>query len=412
MILSFFLRFLNKTKGQRIVRSLILLTAVWLYACITGLSPSVLRSAAMFTFVAIGSIANKQTNIYNSLLTSMFFLLAFNPLLIFEIGFELSYLAVFGIVWIQRPLSLLYTARTKIGNYIWNILTVSFAAQLFTAPLAIFYFHQFPNYFLLTNIIVITLAPLIIGLGIAVLVFSFWGFVYQYLSLALISLIKSMNWFIINIEALPYSVISNIDLSGVQIVFVYLSILLFFSALFYTNKSCLFLAFVCAIFIFGVDIYKQLQTNKQKEITFYSINSGYAIDCMDGQDAVLICDSNTVFDKYAYDYNIKNNHIYHRIKSEKKITGLHFVRFHNKTILIIDQPIYPIASNERLKVDYILLHNNTNIHIEALKKTIDFKMIITSGKYSYYQLEKIREACAQHIIPYHNLKDQGCITID
>ncbi|MDR2409042.1 MAG: ComEC family competence protein [Bacteroidales bacterium] len=412
MILSFFLRFLNKTKGQRICRLLILGTAVWLYACITGLSPSVMRASTMFSFVAVGSMLERRTNIYNSLLTSMLFLLLLNPLVIFEIGFQFSYLAVFGIVWIQRPLSLLYTPRTKTGNYIWNIMTVSFTAQLFTAPLSILYFHQFPNYFLLTNIIVITLAPVIIGLGIGVLVISFWEFACKYLSLALIYLIKSMNWSISNIEALPYSVTERIDLSALQVIFIYLLIVLLVSTFFYKNKLCLFHAFICAILILGLDIYKQIQTVNQKEIIFYSVKSGYAIDCIDGQNAVLVCDSNTIADQSEYDYHIGNNHIYHRIKNTKTITGLHFIRFHNKTILIIDQPVYPIPIKQKLKVDYVLLHNNVNVTVETLKKMIDFKMIIISGKYSYYRLANIRTACAQQIIPCHELKYQGALIVN
>jgi competence protein ComEC len=411
MILSFFLRFLNKTKRQRIYRLLILGTAVWLYACITGLSPSVMRASTMFSFVAIGSMLERRTNVYNSLLTSMCFLWFLNPLVIFELGFQLSYLAVFGIVWVQRPLSLLYTPRTKTGNYIWNILTVSFAAQLFTSPLAMLYFHQFPNYFLLTNVIVITLAPVIIGFGIGVLVFSFWGFAYKYLSLALIYLIKGMNWSISNIEALPYSVTENIDLSVLQVVFIYLLIVFFISACFYIRKSYLFQALIFAVLIVGLDIYKQIQTMNQKEIVFYSVKSGYAIDCMDGQNTVLICDSNTFIDQQAYTYNIKNNHTFHRIKNIEIKTGLHFIRFHNKTILIIDQPVYDISMKQKLKVDYILLHNNVNIPVETLRKMIDFKMIITSRKYSYYYLANIKTACAQQIIPYHELQNQDAMIV-
>ncbi|MDR0602819.1 MAG: competence protein ComEC family protein [Bacteroidales bacterium] len=411
MILSFLLRFFNKTKGQRICRLFILGATIWMYACITGLSPSVMRASTMFSFVAIGNMLERRTNIYNSLLTSMFFLLLWNPLVIFEIGFQFSYLAVFGIVWIQQPLYLLYTPRTKIENYIWSIMTVSFAAQLFTAPLSMLYFHQFPNYFLLTNIFVITLAPIIIGLGIGVLVFSFWGFAYKCLSLVLIFLIKGMNWIISSIEALPYSVTGNIDLSGLQVIFIYLLIIFFISARFYAKKSYLFQALIFAILIMGLDMYKQIQTDSQKEIIFYSVKSGYAIDCIDGQNAVLICDNNTITDQTVYDYSIENNHIYHRIKNTETITGLHFIRFHNKTILIIDQAVYAIPFKQKLKVDYILLHNNVNVSIETLKKMIDFKMIITSGKYSYYHLANIRKACAQQIIPYHELKNQDALIV-
>jgi competence protein ComEC len=412
MILSLFLRFLNKTRKQMIVRFLILLAAVWLYACITGLSPSVMRATTMFSFVAIGTMLDRDRNVYNSLMTSMFFLLLFNPLVIFEVGFQLSYLAVFGIVWIQKPLGSLYKKQTRIKRYVWDLITVSLAAQLFTAPLAILYFHQFPNYFLLANIIVITLAPVIIGVGVGVLVFSFWGFAYKCLSWVLMILIKGMNWVVIHIEALPYSVTEDIDLSRIQVIFIYLFILLLSSVCFYKrNKLHLYLSFVCIIFVVGMGIYKQIQMNTQKEIIFYSVKSGYAIDCIDGRNSVLICDSNTMNDKNVYEYNIKNNHIYHRINEVKTTTGQHFVRFHDVSILIIDQPLYPVEMKEKLKVDYILLHNNIAVDVEALKKMIDFKMIITDGKYSFYRLESIWKTCSMQLVPSHELKNQGAMIV-
>jgi competence protein ComEC len=411
MIIAFFLRFLNKTKKQQIFRSLILLVTIWLYACITGLSPSVMRAATMFSFVAGAGMLNRKTNSYNSLMASLLFLLCVNPLLLFEVGFQFSYLAVFGIVWVQKPLNLLYKPRTKAGSYVWDIISVSLTAQLLTAPLAICYFHQFPNYFLLTNIIVITLTPIVIGFGIAVLVFSFWGVVYQYLSLALMYLIKSMNWTITTIESLPYSVTGNIDISLFQVVIIYLLILILASAFLYKNKLFLFQGLACAIIVMGMDIHKQIQVNQQKEIVFYSLKSGYAIDCIDGRNSTLVCDSNTAIDRQTYDYSIKNNHIYHRIKETENIVEQHFIKFHNKTILIIDQPIYAMNIDQKQKVNYILLNNNINVPIDVLQKMFDFDMIFTDGSYSYYRLENIRKTCAEKMIPYHNLKNQGAVII-
>ncbi len=411
MIVSFLLRFLDRNKSQRIIRSIILLITVWFYACVTGLAPPVMRASAMFSFVAIGGMLNRRTNSYNSLMVSLIVLLLLNPLLILEVGFQFSYLAVFGIVWLQRPLGSLYKARTKIGNYVWDIITVSFAAQLLTAPLAILYFHQFPNYFLLTNIAVITLTPIVMGFGIAVLVFSFWAFAYKYLSLVLVYLIKSMNWIIVTIEALPYSVTSNIDLSALQVGFIYLLILLFIAAFLYKKKVYLFQALLCLIIVMGIDLGKQIKVNQQKEIIFHSVKSGYAVDCIEGRASTLIWDHNMEENHQTYNYGIKNNHIYHRIKEVKNITGRHFIRVHNKSILIIDQPLYAIALERKLKVNYILLHNNVNIPMDVLQKMFDFDMIITGGSYSHYRLMNIRKTCAQKIIPYHELKNQGSMVV-
>jgi len=411
VILAFFLRFLDKTKNQRIARSFILLAVIWGYACITGLATSVIRCGTMLSFVAVGGVLNRKTNSYNSLMTSMIFLLLLNPLVILQLGFQLSYLAVFGILWTQRRFSLLYETKTKIGKHVWDIITVSLAAQLFTAPLAIFYFHQFPNYFLLTNIALITLLPLVIGAGMAVLVFFFWGFAYQYISLILTYLIKSMNWVVLKTETLPYSLTPNIDISIWQVIFAYLLIMIALSAFFYKKKVYVFQALTLAIIFLGIDLHKQIKVNRQKEIVFYSLKSGYAIDCIDGRNSTLICDSNTLNDKQIYDYSIKNNHVYHQIKETKSKLGQHFIKFYDKTILIIDKPIYSIDCDKKLKINYILLSNNLPISVDVLQKMFDFDVIIADGTYSYYRLNYLRNACAEKIIPFHELKNHGASVV-
>lgn len=411
MIIFFFLRFLDKTKQQRIIRSFILLGTVWLYACITGLTPSLMRSATMLSFVAIGGLLNRKTNSYNSLLVSMIFLLTFNPLMIFYVGFQFSYLAVFGIVWANQHVSSLYTARTKAGKHVWGIMSVSIVAQMFTCPLAILYFHQFPNYFLLTNIIVITLTPFIIGFGIAVLALSFWGFAYHYLSLALTYLIKSMNWAIVKIEALPYSVTTDIDISFLQVIFCYLLILLLLSAFFYKKKSYLFQGLACLFIVMGMDLYKQTQIGSQKEIVFYSTRTGYAIDCIDGLNANLICDDSLANDWQTYNYNIKNNHVSHRIRNINKFQNKKFVSFNGKTIFVLSKPFYANSLGHKIKVDYLLLTNNKNYSIKLIKNTFETELLLLDGSFSFYRTEQIKNACKEEKLAFHDLKNNGAVII-
>ena len=270
MIVNFFLKFLDNNRWQKILKACLLLLVIWLYACITGLSPSVLRAATMFSFVSLGGMLEQQTNTYNSLFSSMLFLLLFNPLLIFEVGFQLSYAAVFGIVWLQNPIYQLYTCKTKVGDYVWNLITVSIAAQLFTAPIAMYCFHQFPNYFIITNIIVIGLAFVVVCLGIAVLVFSFWPFVYKCLAFALTFLIRFMNTAIESIENLPFSTTKGISFSLIETILMYVFIVCFASIWLYKRKDCVFFAIVACLAFIGLEIQTQLRIkNTQETITVF-----------------------------------------------------------------------------------------------------------------------------------------------
>ncbi|MDR1112844.1 MAG: ComEC family competence protein, partial [Bacteroidales bacterium] len=173
MFLSFLLKPMDLSRKTAIIKALLLLITIWLYAHITGLSPSVRRAAAMFTFVTIGGLLRRNTDIFHSLFTSCFVLLLFNPLLLFDVGFQLSYLAVAGIVTFQPHILRIWKPKAKIANYFWQLTAVSAAAQLATFPLSIYYFGQFPNYFLIANLAVIMLSSVVLITGIVTLALSF-----------------------------------------------------------------------------------------------------------------------------------------------------------------------------------------------------------------------------------------------
>ena len=221
MIVNFLLKPLDFFRTSRILKVVLVMLVIWLYAHITGLAPSVTRSATMFTFVAVGQQLRRNTNVFHSLFASAFILLVINPLLLFEVGFQLSYLAVAGIVLFQPKLAAVYHCRTRIGNYFWELLTVSVAAQLGTSPISIYYFAQFPNYFMLSNLSVIALSFVVIITGVALLPISFIPLISKHLTWLLTKEIRMMNTLITFIEKLPHSVTENIDYSLLQVVLLY-----------------------------------------------------------------------------------------------------------------------------------------------------------------------------------------------
>ena len=409
MLLSFLLQFMDKTKKQRMLRSILLILVLWLYACITGLFPSVMRSAIMFTFVALGGLIGRNTNSYSKLLASLLFFLMLNPLLLFQVQF--SYLAVFGIMWLHPPISSLYQPRTKVDGRFWDIITISLTVQLFILPMSLLYFHQFPNYFLLTNIIIITLVPVVVVGGIIVLAFSFWGFAYYWLSQALVYLIKAMNWIVVHIEAFPHSVTANIHISMGQVFLLYGVILCVFYALLYKNKTALFLSFFFAIGLTGVGIDKRQQTNSQKMLLFYSTKSGYVVDCMDGKTSSLFGDSTVVFDEEIYNYNIQSNHIYHQIRKVNKSQNQRFISFYGKTVFVLSDVVYPQKNIPKIKIDYLLL-TNKNISFETIKNAFDFQLLILDSKLPYYKSEQLKEFCQKENIAFHDLSSDGAVVVN
>ncbi|MBR6333303.1 MAG: ComEC family competence protein [Bacteroidales bacterium] len=308
MILNFLMKPMELARQTRALKAVLLIFSIWLYACITGLSPSVIRAATMFSFVTIGGLVHRNTNIFHSLTASLFILLILNPLLLFEVGFQLSYLAVFGIVLFQPLISSLYHAKTKVGRYLLELLSVSIAAQIGTFPISIHYFGQFPNYFILTNLSVITLSSVVIITGIVLLTISFVPFLVKGGSLILTGEIRLMNGIIEHIEQLPHSVTTNIDYHVLQVILLYISIFSLYLLIVKKRKHWFWLTLSAFTLFSGCFAVKKCLLVHSDEMVVYQIRNVRAIGFRDGSQCVLLSDSIQDTQSPFFDYNIGNHY--------------------------------------------------------------------------------------------------------
>ena len=208
LLINKLLVFMSRTQVLRIIKLLILLLCLWSYAFITSLSPSVMRAVTMFGFIAIANVMQRQTNIYNTLAASAFLLLILEPNMVFEVGFQLSYLAVLGIVSIYPIIYPLFVFKSKWTDTLWQLICVSIAAQIATFPLGIFYFHQFPNYFLVANILVLPLIPFIIYFGLSFLLLFDFYFLSEPILLILSFILDNLFLILSAIQQLPHTISS------------------------------------------------------------------------------------------------------------------------------------------------------------------------------------------------------------
>ena len=210
-----------KWKKTRIIISLIIL---WMYAFITGLSPSVVRASTMLSLAAFSSIINRQTFIYNTLFASAFLMLLYNPNYLFDISFQLSYLALLSILLFQKTIYQIVEFRS-IPDKIWSLLSVSLAAQVGTLPLTLYCFQQFSNYFWFSGLIVVPLSGIIIYFTFALIIFGEIPYLSNLLALlvnyVLIGMDKSITW----MSKLPFSTKNNIDYGEIDLIFSYLIVL-------------------------------------------------------------------------------------------------------------------------------------------------------------------------------------------
>jgi competence protein ComEC len=206
-VAKFFSRFISR---KRAVLSILIL--LWIYSILTGFSPSVIRSIFMFTILVLAQFFGKEQNNINSLFFSAFVLLLFQPMFLFDIGFQLSYLAMVGIYTLYRPIESWYQPKNKIIKYFWQGTAVGFAAQCMTVPLTLYYFHQFPNYFAIANLGLMVVSGLVLGLGIALFALHYIPLIGKLTGFLLMISITGMLWFIQWVEHLPGAVAYGFNL--------------------------------------------------------------------------------------------------------------------------------------------------------------------------------------------------------
>ena len=191
-------------KFRRWLLNISTIVLIWAYAFLTGLSPSVMRSALMLTFWALSSLLEQQTSRWNPLLAAAVVILIVNPLALWSVSFQLSFAAVAGIMLFGSSMQQAVVSKGRVWQSVSRLLIVSLAAQLGTMPLTLHYFGQTSNYFALTNLIVVPMAGILLSLGFSTLAMS-WCAVGEWLGLATKWCTWLLNQAVQWIESLPYS---------------------------------------------------------------------------------------------------------------------------------------------------------------------------------------------------------------
>ena len=287
MVFSILFNFLKRYRPGRFLFVLLAIAGLWSFAFITGLSPSVKRAAAMFSLILIGQNLSRQTNIYNMLAASAFFILLFNPNNLFEAGFQLSYAAVFGIVFLQPRLENLLQVKPRVLHYLWMLFTVSVAAQVATLPIILFYFHQFPFYFWISNLFIIPVVTVIIFLGMGLLAFNSVPFISALLAALTGFTLKAVVAFLELIEKFPFAVIKT-GISGSGIMMLSGMLICLFLFLEYRQKWQVRGFIVFCFLLAAASFIQVLQHGLQKEIIGYNHPAGKVIHLIAGKKNYII----------------------------------------------------------------------------------------------------------------------------
>lgn len=425
LITNVLLMFLDVSKKTRIVKCALVIITLWAFAAITGFSPSVCRSALMFSMLTVSQILNRRSSTYNTLAASAFILLSINPLLIFNVGFGLSYFAVLAIVAIT-PFFQIYLPkfdpvhdtrlvwlRKWFTRYFLGIVFVSIAAQLGTSILSVRTFHLFPTYFLLTNVIVIPLSYFIMVTAILLLAVSWcaplMSVVTWILKFFLGLLTGSVSW----IESLPASSISDIFVTNTSSILLYVVFASFIVFWYFKRAIHLKYMLVCLIlFALSLSLFNTAKSVNSQIIIYNKNNSSlYSIVC---GDSVKIYTDNPKLDERSLSPASDNAALVHanlvaisNIDSLTSLKDFCFCVNQKKFYVVNSRSQLSVMKNDILPVDYLIVGDNTNVTASDVSgKFLCSNVIFDSSNSSQFVAAHETEY-AQNGIWCYNVKDRG-----
>ena len=405
-VLEWMLSFLLKMKRGRHFYYAFIIVFVWFYSLLSGLSPSVLRAAMMLTLVVGGKWMSRTSSVHNSMFVACFFLLIFNPFLIFEVGFQLSLLAVGGIVFIHPLLFRIYTPKGKILFALWSIISVSLCATLLTFPIGLFYFHQFPNLFLISNMVIIPATTAAIY-GCIALVFLYKVPIVGYIITKVVywSVWLSNNAAIV-IEKIPGAVAEGISLTYAEVIILYFLILLFVLFLLKRQASIL-VSLLCGGILFSVfQVFDNIQITNESEVVVFAVRKRSLCLFREGRKAWVYSDCQDSTGKCDFqmgNYLSKNGILIDQLKSSNQIqiSESGFYLFAGKRIAIVDSLLNTDAHSGRINIDVLTVTASYKASLIQLVDLFKPKLVILDGSVKQYNVRRLlAEAVKQNVNCY------------
>ncbi len=392
IVLKWLFAFFNFFKKREKLKYLLIIVCLWGYALLTGMSVSVFRSTLMFSFLLLGYLFNKNIKIYNSLAASALILLFINPMSLFDVGFQLSYTAVAGIVFFYPKINKLVYIPNKHLQKIWSLTAVSIAAQLSTFPITTYYFGQFSTYFWLSNIVVSLGAALMLFSSFLLVLVSPFAIVFNFIGKSLNLLIEGINTFVFWVNDLPFAVVTGINIDLILLFLFYSCIALVSAWIILKRYNLLISSLVC---ILSIIIYKNIsymQKSGQTAVCIYHLTRASALQFIANDKAYWICKSQSEIDPNFY----KKANLYWKNKDCNSVNKLtmdsiyakenvliknNFLGFSKYKGLVIDENsnYLFLGKKDTILLDFILIRGAPVIKATDLPKSLQCKTLVIDG---------------------------------
>lgn len=405
---------LDRKRSMKWIRLIAIITGLWIFSLLAGAQPSVLRSALMFSCIALGETLERKTYIFNSLACSAFILLCINPFWLWDLGFQLSYSAVLSIVLFMKPVYHWLYFRNKALDFCWQLTSVTIAAQLLTTPVSIFHFHQFPNYFLLTNFVAVPLSSIVLIIEIALCIFFFIPFLAINIGHIIRVLLRVMNGWIEKIEALPYSLSEGLQITLIQTILLTFFIIAIAYWLLQRSTTALISALIGMLGFATLRSVSFIEASNQNRIIIYNVPKAMGMDFVNGRHSVFIADSAVANNPSTINFNIQPARTMWRFGpgTNRAFFALdHCIAFGSTKMLIADGSFNYNADSTTPFLNYLLVTGNPNIRLTNLIRSFRVGTVIFDASNTGWKVEKWKNECDSAAVPNVDIAMNGAFVI-
>lgn len=399
LLLEFLLSPLDRMRKGKTLKLILVVALLWMYAFIAGLSPSIVRAVTMFSFLAYAMHLNRPTNSFNIIALSMLFILLIKPLYLFQVGFQMSYAAVIAIVWIYPKLQRFWYPDPFLVRKVWQLFSVSVAAQLGVLPISLFYFHQFPALFFVSNLLVIPFLGLILGMGILVIVLTLFDVIPIILVKAYNVIIHLMNSIIGWVARQEGFLIRDIPFDATQLVLGYVIIITLVRSLSKPTLKKMMVPLVGIILFQGWAIWKNVETHQKEQLVLAHKTRNSVLLHQTGSTLKAFTSDSTNLGNLAIDHAIAE-----RIQNInlQPLKNSYFIG--DKRLFVVDSlGTFPLEK----QTDYMLLTQSPKINLERLLDSVRPRMVLADGSNFKSFVARWEKTCAQKEIPFHYTGEKG-----
>ena len=389
--IMFFFSFLGKRGKSLLLKQSLILVCLWGYVFITGMPVSVIRAAIMLSIFCVGSLFNRKGFTYNTLVIAAFIILIINPFYLFSVGFQLSFACVFAILFFYPKISKLYSPKYKGSKYIWNLFTISLAAQLGAFPIVLYYFGTFPTYFFITNLLVLPIIGLIIYSAVSLTLLSLLAFldldflqlVSKLIIVVMQFLIKSVLHIVYFFESLPLSVFQGLHITVLQVFLIFAGLFLFTMFLVHKRANTLIYLLVSVSLLLLTNIFHHVE---QPDNQFVVYNNYSEPDMA---------------------YNIRSEKIALQTYSNQTISHP------TANIILLTENRYKSKkSSQILPVDFLILASDNSFSMFELMNVFQPKMVVIDSSIAFYVANKLKNECEKLNVPFHDISESGAYSVN